>query len=75
MSSEYAKQMIYIQKNVNDLKLSHRREVLQMLVCAVDNDKLVDKGDGCQLIDTDIGEEAAAAIYRYINDKLKMSDI
>jgi hypothetical protein len=65
---------IYIHDNINELKLNHRREILQMIKYAnIDDDKIVEKGSGTQIKFSEISVELLHQIYNFIYTKIEIS--
>lgn len=62
---------IYICNHINELKIAHRREVMQTIICAIGSDKIVEKGNGSQIKFKDIGEDLLNKIYNYIHAKIR----
>jgi hypothetical protein len=66
--------ILYINDNVNELKLNHRKDVLQMIMGSeIDDDKIVEKGNGTQIKFSDIDSELIQSIYNFIYNKLEIS--
>lgn len=66
--------ILYINDNVNELKLNHRKDVLQMIMGSeIDDDKIVEKGNGTQIKFSDIDSELLQSIYNFIYNKLESS--
>jgi hypothetical protein len=66
--------ILYINDNVNELKLNHRKDVLQMIMGSeIDDDKIVEKGNGTQIKFSDIDSELIQSIYNFIYNKLESS--
>lgn len=67
--------ILYINDNINELKLNHRKEVLQMIIGAdIDDDKIVEKGNGTQIKFSDINVDLLKNIYNFVYNKLELND-
>ncbi len=66
--------ILYINDNINELKISHRKEILQMIIGSdIDSEKIVEKGNGTQIKFMDINAGLLQNIYNYIYNKLESS--
>jgi len=62
----------FICENVNDLRKTFRREILQILLGSqIPECKIYEKGGGTQIKVADIPSELIDTIYNYINKKLE----
>lgn len=75
MTEERNKLIMYIYDHVNDLKLNHRKEVLQMIMYNVDHDKIVEKGNGTQIKFSDMNDNILKNIYNYIYNKSELEEL
>ncbi len=68
------KYIIYINDNINELKLNHRKEVLQIIIGSdIEDEKIVEKGNGTQVRYVDIDGLLLKKIYNYMFNKLELS--
>jgi hypothetical protein len=68
------KYISYINDNINELKLSFRKEILQIIRNSnIDDDKIVEKGSGTQIKFSDIDPVLLKIIYNYIYKKIELS--
>lgn len=68
------KYISYINDNINELKLSFRKEILQIILYSnIDDDKVVEKGSGTQIKFSDIDAILLKNIYNYIHRKIELS--
>ncbi len=66
------KYIIYINDNINELKVSHRKEILQIIIGSdIEPDKIVEKGNGTQIKYSDIDKNLLKKIYNFIYNKLE----
>jgi len=64
----------YINDNINELKLSFRKEILQIILYSnIDDDKVVEKGSGTQIKFSDIDPILLKNIYNFIFKKIELS--
>ncbi len=64
--------IFYINENINDLKLNNRKDILQMIIGSeIEEDKIVEKGNGTQIKFSDISPELLQSIYNYIYNILE----
>lgn len=64
----------YINDNINELKLSFRKEILQIILYSnIDDDKVVEKGSGTQIKFSDIDPILLKNIYNFIYKKIELS--
>ena len=69
-----SKYISYINDNINELKLSFRKEILQIILYSnIDDDKIVEKGSGTQIKFSDIDPILLKNIYNYIYKKIELS--
>lgn len=74
MSIERNKYISYIDSNINELKISHRTEVLQTILNSnISDDKIVEKGNGTQIKFSDMEISLLKYIYNLINKNLESS--
>ncbi len=70
------KHITYIYEHINEMKLSFRQEVLQMIICSnVPEDKIIEKIKGTEIKFSDIGDETLDKIYKFIVNKLENNNI
>lgn len=70
---ELDKYIIYIYDNINELKLDYRTEVLQMILYSnIDDEKIVEKGNGCSIKFSDMDSTLIKNIYNFIYKKLEL---
>jgi hypothetical protein len=62
---------LYISDNIGNLNINYRREILQMLIYAVDDEKLIEKGNGTQIKFTDLDDKLLTNIYNFIYNKIE----
>jgi hypothetical protein len=68
------KYILYINDNINELKIDFRREILQMIIySSIEDEKIVEKGSGTQLKFADIEYNLLVSIYNFIYNKLTIS--
>ena len=68
------KYITYIHDNINELKLSFRKEILQIILYSnIDDDKVVEKGSGTQIKFSDIDSILLKNVYNYIYKKIELS--
>ncbi len=66
------KYILYISDNVNELKINHRKELLQIIIGAdIDSNRIVEKGNGTQIRFADMDSQLIYTIYNYIYNKLE----
>ncbi len=69
---ELHKCILYINDNVNELKISCRKIVLQMIMGSdIEDEKIVEKGNGTQIKFSDIEASLLRSIYNYIYNNLE----
>ncbi len=67
--------ILYIYDNINELKVNHRKEVLQIILGAdIDPEKVVEKGNGTQIKFADMDAVLLQKIYNYIYNKLETGE-
>lgn len=71
---EINKYINYINDNINDLKLNHRREVLQIITYNIPSNKIIEKGSGTQIKFSDIDYNTLYRIYNFMYNKLDQSE-
>ena len=59
----------YINDTINDLPFPAKVEILQMLINDIDDEKIVEKGNGSQIKFADISQETLLKIYNNIVKK------
>jgi hypothetical protein len=70
--SNHNKHIVYINDNINELKICHRREILQIILGSeIELKKIVEKGNGTQIKFGDLSPEIIKTIYNYIYNKLE----
>lgn len=71
---EKNKMIIYVNDNIQELKLNHRKEILQILLCSnIDQKKILEKGSGTQIKFVDIEPSLLKVIYNNIYMKIEKS--
>lgn len=70
---EVKKHIIYINDNIQELKLNHRKEILQILLCNINPNKIIEKGLGTQIKFSDIDPNLLKIIYNNIYNKIEKS--
>jgi hypothetical protein len=69
---EINKFIIYINDNIQELKLNHRKEILQILLCSnIEQNKILEKGSGTQIKFADIDSNLLKIIYNNIYNKIE----
>ncbi len=63
----------YIHEHINELKISDRKEVLQMLTYGVDDEKIAEKGNGTQIKFDDIDDTLLTNVYNFVYNKIENS--
>lgn len=64
----------YIADNINELKITQRREIMQIIMYSTtEHIKVIEKGNGSQILFTDIPDTIIDKIYKYIYNKLESS--
>lgn len=64
--------ILYINDNINELKINYRKDVLQIILGSdIDDDKIVEKGNGTQIKFSDIEPTLLQNIYNFIYTKLE----
>jgi hypothetical protein len=72
--TERNKYIHYINDNINELKVSFRKEVLQTILYSnLPESKIVEKGNGTQVKYGDIDDQLLKNIYNYIYQKIELS--
>jgi hypothetical protein len=62
--------IMYITDTISELKLTHRIEILQMIIYSnIDSSKIVEKGGGTQIKFSDLSDTILENIYNYIYNK------
>ncbi len=61
----------YINQSLNDLNVSEKQEILQMLINSIDDKKIQTKGDGTQIRYSDIPKNILQNIQSYIKIQLE----
>lgn len=65
-----SEKIIYINDNINELKLAFRKEIFQTIMYSIqDHDKIVEKGNGSQIKFADIDATLLTNIYNFIYKK------
>ena len=74
LQDERNKMIIYINDNIQELKLNHRKEILQILLCSnIDQKKILEKGSGTQIKFSDIDSSLLKVVYNNIYMKIEKS--
>ena len=74
MTDNTNKYISYIHDNINELKLSFRKEILQIIRNSnIDDEKIVEKGSGTQIKFSDIDPVLLKIVYNYIYKKIELS--
>lgn len=61
----------YINDNINEMNISDRREILQMIINDVNHEKIVEKGNGSQIKYSDLNVNLLKNIYNFISNKIE----
>ena len=71
--TDRTKYIIYIDNNINKLKIDYRQELLLYLIMnsGIDNDKMLEKGMGTQIPYNLLNNKILEYIYNFIQNKLK----
>lgn len=73
-TNEIDKYIVYINDNINELRLNFRIEVLQMILYSnIDDEKIVEKGSGCSIKFADLDQSLIKNIYNFIYKKIELS--
>lgn len=76
LMEEKNKYILYIDDNINDLKLSYKKEILQMIIYSnINDDKIETKPNGTLIRFSDINNNLLKNIYTYIFNKIENSEI
>jgi len=68
------KYIIYINDNIQELKLNFRKEILQIILCSnINHSKILEKGSGTQIKYSDIDGSLLKIIYNNIYNKIEKS--
>jgi hypothetical protein len=74
MNETTLKYINYINDNVNELKLSFRKEILQIILYSnIEEEKVVEKGSGTQIKFSDIDPILLKNVYNFIYKKIELS--
>jgi len=71
MSEDRNKYIVYINDNIDELKLNFRKEILQMIIYSMESGKILEKGNGTQVKFADIDLPLLKNIYNYVYKKLE----
>lgn len=64
--------IVFINDNIQELKLNHRKEILQILLCSnIDQKLILEKGNGTQIKFADIDPSLLKIIYNNIYNKIE----
>ena len=64
--------IVYVNDKINELKLSNRKEILQMIMYSqISSSKIIEKGGGTQIKMSDINDSLLKNIYNYIYNKFE----
>ncbi len=76
-SIDYEKYVTYIDANINNLKQSHKIEILQMIMYSdIDDEKIFEKGNGTGVHFTYLNDALLENIYNFIYTKIEnMEDL
>lgn len=76
MSDQKRKYIIlYLDDKVNELRLNHRTEILQMILySSIEDSKVVEKGNGTQVKFSDIPNELLLSIYNFVHNKVENAE-
>lgn len=73
-TSERNMYIMYIHNNIDELKISFRTEILQIILySAIAEDKIVEKGSGTQVKYSDLDISLLKNIYNFISKKIELS--
>lgn len=68
------KYIIYIANKINELRLCHRKEVLQMILYSnIDQSKIKEKGNGTQIKFSELSPDLIKNIYNFVYNKVENS--
>lgn len=69
--------IIYITNNLNELRLQSRKEILQIIInsYSISDEKIIEKGNGTEILYKYISDDLLDKIYKYIKQKLDQSDL
>jgi len=71
-TEEMNRYIIYINDNIQELKLNFRKEILQIILCSnIDQKKVLEKGSGTQIKYSDIDGSLLKIIYNNIYNKME----
>lgn len=74
MDSTTTKYITYIHDNIDDLRPIFKKEILQIILYSnIDEDKIVEKGNGTQIKFLDLDPALIKNIYNYIYKKIQLS--
>ena len=62
---------LYISDNIGNLTSSARKEILQMIIYAIDDEKIIEKGNGSQIKYSDIDDKLLKNIYNFVYNKIE----
>jgi hypothetical protein len=70
--NERNKMIVYINDNIQELKLNFRKEILQIILCSnINHSKVLEKGSGTQIKFIDIDDSLLKIIYNNIFNKIE----
>jgi len=69
------KYVYYVNDHVGKIKTNYRKELLQIILCSnIDENKIIEKGNGTQIKFSDINNDLLQKIYNYIYNKVENID-
>ncbi len=73
MSVKIGDMIDYIKRYVDDLSISERQDILQIIINSqIEDKKIQTKGNGTQIRFKDLDNSTITVIYNYIHSKLQM---
>lgn len=64
--------ILYIHDSINELKINHRKDVLQIILGSdIQDSKISEKGNGTQIKFSDIPPPLLQIIYNFIHSKIE----
>ena len=74
--NKIVKYIHYLSDHVDEIKLKHRRELLQIILCSnINNDKIIEKGVGSEIKFSDIDDDTLEKLYNYLKNIIENSHI
>jgi len=71
MSTTHQDMVKFIKRNVNDISIEERKEILQIIInSSTDDSKIHTKGDGTVVSFKDLDQATVSAIYNFIQLKI-----